>query len=125
MNETARLAAASAEDDAQGCATGQMLELISPFATRGERGWHRRATATVTNIVSFAPASVSTPETRIAQWAAVSRLTSLDLQFDGTNDRARKVASAIILSLSGHDRFRRAARGPARARSNEFGTLAA
>lgn len=124
--EPASLAAVSAEDAALGGVEPLTLERMPPLATRGERGWYRRATAPVTHVVAFGSNNLTTPPTRIAHWAAL-RLASFSPARNGPDgmdevDAAlRSVAKRpIARSAPDDDRLRRVTLSPARARTEEF-----
>ena len=123
------LAAVSAEDAAyhrtpQG-AEPLRLERLPPLATRGERIWYRRAVATVSHVVDFAPADVTASEIRLARLAGL-RAASFTASGDGVVAGYHRAAGAApasttrIASLvrsAGDERMRHITRAPARARS--------
>lgn len=65
------LAAVRAEEHSDSSVAHLTLERMPPLATRGERGWYRRAKAAVSSEVAFAPAAITTPESRVAHWSAM------------------------------------------------------
>ncbi len=111
-----RLAGASSEEEESAGAELAKLERMSPLATRGERGWQRRATASVSNVVPFAPASVATPETHIARWAALL-VASHGASSDEADSAGRHDGFDLAMNAPVGDRVRDITRTPARARS--------
>ncbi len=65
------LAAALGDERSQTVVAEVTLERMPPLATRGERGWYRRAKAAVSSQVVFAPTAITTPATRVAHWSAM------------------------------------------------------
>lgn len=134
----ARLAAVSAADASHRGIETLRLERMPPLATRGERGWYRRAVASVSHVVDFAPGTVASRETRLAHWAALRTEsfapTSAELNAGRSNAAPASVRAAIRPAATltagqraqpiDDDRMRRITRAPARAR-NEFDLIAA
>lgn len=124
MDAPSSLVSVSADDVAMRGVEALTLERLPPLATRGERGWYRRATAAVSHVVPFAPANLTTRQTRIARWAAL-RLAALGPQgVDGDGDLA-KSEDGTMVRWPDNDRLGTISRRPARARADEFYGLAA
>lgn len=119
-----RLAAVSAATDAMDGLAALTLVQLPALAARGVQGWYRRAQATVSHVIAFAPANLITRQTRIARWAA--------LQFALLNSERGEVAGTprddgggTMMLWSDDDRVSPVTRRPARARSDDFYGLAA